>query len=249
MKISVAQTKPVTGNIEANIDKHKAFINIAALNGADLIIFPELSLTGYEPELARELAIDDDDARLNELQVISDQKQIAIGVGVPLKTGSKPSISMIIFQPNQTRQIYSKKHLHADEDPFFTSRQGIMGLNIKQANIALAICYEISIPQHSGAAFKSGAQVYIASVAKFMNGVNSAIETLASIASDCSMTVLMSNSVGPADNGECAGKTSAWNTKGLLLAQLDSTTESLLTVDTASNEKTETLVAINTIDM
>ena len=52
MKICAAQTRPVKGNIQQNIENHKKLINLAVVNGADIIIFPELSITGYEPELA-----------------------------------------------------------------------------------------------------------------------------------------------------------------------------------------------------
>jgi len=59
MKICVAQTRPVKGDIQSNIENHKKFIDLAVSGGADTIIFPELSLTGYEPELAKELATND----------------------------------------------------------------------------------------------------------------------------------------------------------------------------------------------
>jgi predicted amidohydrolase len=49
MKICAAQTRPVRGDIQTNIDNHKKLIDLAVSNGADIIIFPELSLTGYEP--------------------------------------------------------------------------------------------------------------------------------------------------------------------------------------------------------
>ena len=58
MKIAVAQTKPVTGDIDSNIKNHITLATVAADNGADIIIFPELSLTGYEPSLAKQLATD-----------------------------------------------------------------------------------------------------------------------------------------------------------------------------------------------
>ncbi len=56
MKICVAQTKPVKGNILKNINHHKTLIDTAISHGVDTIVFPELSLTGYEPELTEDLA-------------------------------------------------------------------------------------------------------------------------------------------------------------------------------------------------
>ena len=236
MKICITQTNPIKGDIETNIARHKKFIELAVSNAADIIIFPELSLTGYEPSLAKELATDANDIRLNDFQIISDTHQISIGVGLPTKSNAGICISMIFFQPNKPRQVYSKKYLHADEEPFFVSGANISGIKIKEKNVALAICYELSVPQHSEDAFKSGAEIYIASVAKTATGVEKAFKTLSDTASKYSMTTLMSNSVGLCEDGLCAGQSAVWNNKGVLITQLDNTSEGILIFDTETQK-------------
>jgi predicted amidohydrolase len=239
MKICVAQTRPVKGDIQSNIENHKKLIDLAVFYGADTIIFPELSLTGYEPELSKEVAINQDDSRLDDLQRISDTGHITIGVGLPTKNGTGICISMVLFRPNTARQTYSKKYLHPDEDEFFISGQSATGLIGNRPNIALAICYELSVPEHAENAFKSGAQIYIASVAKTADGMDKAIKRLSHIADTYSMTVLLSNCIGLSGGYECAGKTSIWNTEGLLLAQLADTKEGILILDTGTQEVIE----------
>lgn len=236
MKICITQTNPIKGDIETNIARHKKFIELAVSNAADIIIFPELSLTGYEPSLAKELATDANDIRLNDFQIISDTHQISIGVGLPTKSNAGICISMIFFQPNKPRQVYSKKYLHADEELFFVSGANISGIKIKEKNVALAICYELSVPQHSEDAFKSGAEIYIASVAKTATGVEKAFKTLSDTASKYSMTTLMSNSVGLCEDGLCAGQSAVWNNKGVLITQLDNTSEGILIFDTETQK-------------
>jgi predicted amidohydrolase len=218
---------------------HKKLINLAVSHGADIIIFPELSLTGYEPTLAKELATHQDDRRLDDFQKISDTQQITIGVGVPTKNTTGICISMLLFQPHKARQTYSKKYLHSDEEAFFVSGQSFTSLIVNKTNIALAICYEISVPIHAENAFKSGAEIYIASVAKFVNGIDKSLKRLADIANKYEMTVFMSNCVGPADGEECAGKTSIWNNKGLLAGQLNDTNEGIVIIDTDTQELIE----------
>jgi predicted amidohydrolase len=236
LKIAVAQTRPVTGDIQRNIGHHINLIDLATSNGAECIIFPELSLTGYEPRLAKELATDADDKRFNDLQRISDAAQITIGVGVPTKNNGAICISLIIFQPYQSRLVYSKKYLHPDEDEFFVSGQNFACLNFGKTNIAIAICYELSVPEHAENAHKEGGTIYIASVAKSAEGVEKASKRLAAIAQQYSMTVLMSNSVGYCDNFQSAGKTGIWNSKGLLVSQLNSESEGILIVDIDTQE-------------
>ena len=55
MKICVAQIRPVKGNMATNIENHKRLIGLATSLNANAIFFPELSITSYEPELAKDL--------------------------------------------------------------------------------------------------------------------------------------------------------------------------------------------------
>ena len=67
--------------IGSNIERHQSLIEAAVALGAETIVFPELSLTGYEPLLAKELAMDVGDCRLDVFQTLSDTGRITIGVG------------------------------------------------------------------------------------------------------------------------------------------------------------------------
>ncbi|MDB5231355.1 MAG: Nitrilase/cyanide hydratase and apolipoprotein N-acyltransferase [Chitinophagaceae bacterium] len=236
MKICVAQARPVKGDIHANIDNHQKLLALTVSKGADTIIFPELSLTGYEPELAKELATDQNDSRLDIFQEISDTKNIIIGVGLPTKSEPGVQISMIIFQPHQSRQTYSKQYLHSDEDPYFVNGQHQVILQKDENKIAPAICYELSVPEHADNVFKMGANIYIASAVKDAAGVDKAVKRLSEIARKYSMTVLFSNCVGETGGYTCTGNSAIWNDKGVLLAQLDSENEGILIIDTDTQE-------------
>ena len=236
MKLCVAQTRPIKGDIQGNIDNHRKLIDLAISNSAEIVIFPELSLTGYEPKLANALATNQDDSRFDDLQKISNAKGVTIGVGVPTKNHTGICISMVLFQPHQARQTYSKKYIHPDEAAFFVSGQNFPDLKINRANLALAICYELSVPDHAEQAHKNGAEIYVASVAKSVDGVTEASKRLADIANQYSMIVLMSNCVGPADDFESAGKTSIWNNKGLLVSRLNDIDEGIIIFDTETQK-------------
>lgn len=235
MKICVAQTRPVKGDIDKNIGKHDQFIDLASSCGAALIIFPELSLTGYEPSLAKKLAADLMDPRFDCFQTISDRKQLIIGAGMPTRNKEGICISMLLFQPNKERQIYSKKYIHPDEEGVFIAGDGANGILGDNPKVALAICYEISVPAHALKAARLEADIYIASVAKSEKGIKDAGSRLASIASQHSMTVLMANSVGPSEGFISAGNTAIWDHSGLVAAQLNESNEGILMIDTKTN--------------
>jgi predicted amidohydrolase len=247
MKICVAQTHPVKGDIDKNIQRHVDFVNRALVHHSSLILFPELSLTGYEPSLAKHRVFSSDDIRLNIFQELSDASDITIGVGVPTKSATGVCISLIMFQPGQRRKTYSKKYLHPDEEEFFVSGSNVSGsnfsgVNVKGYDVALAICYEISVREHLESACKSGASIYMASVAKFAHGIDKALITLTDTACGNFQLVLMSNSVGLSDGHVCAGKSSVWDNNGRLIAQLNEKDEGIIIVDVESKKSITEMV-------
>ncbi len=222
MKICLAQTQPTAGNIEANIADHLNWVNQAVHQNAELIIFSELSLTGYEPELAKDLAIHLGDTRLDPFQEISDAKGIIICAGAPTKANNGICISLIIFQPNKERSLYSKQYLHEDEDPYFVPGPPRDGIIEADKKVALAICYEITIPDHCKTANQNGAEVYIASVAKTVNGVARNNPRLSEIAEQYKIPVLMCNCVGAFDGNIGGGQSGSWDERGNPLENLNS---------------------------
>lgn len=245
MKICIAQTKPVKGNVSANIEAHIKFIELAWTGKAESIFFPELSLTGYEPELAKTLATNPNDNRLDVFQQISDNKKIIIGLGLPTVAESQIRISMIIFEPNKPRQTYSKQQLHSDEFPFFKKGVGQVLIKVNDASIAPAICYESLQPTHAENAFKLGANVYLASVAKSEKGIIKAFAHYPRVAKQLAMPVLMVNSIGFCDNFMSVGKSSVWTKEGKLVGQLDDKTEGIIIFDTNTELVTERMLKSN----
>ena len=236
MKICIAQTKPIKGNVSANIETHIKFIELALTANSEAIFFSELSLTGYEPELAKKLATNQHDNRLDIFQQISNSNNIIIGIGLPTATEAQVRISMIIFEPNKPRHTYSKQQLHSTEFPYFEN--GVEQIIIKtyDTNIAPAICFESLQPKHSENAFKLGADVYLASVAKPANGVEKAFDHYPKVAKQYGMPVLMANCVGFCDNFLSVGKSAVWTKEGKLIGQLDDKTQGILIFDTETEE-------------
>lgn len=228
MKIALIQMKPQKGDIAANIETHKRFIGLAVQQNADAVFFSELSLTGYEPELAENLAFQLEDKRLDEFQQLSDENEITIGLGLPLKVKAGIYISMAIFQPNRERIVYSKQQLHSDEMPYFIEGKEQIILTIQNKKIAPAICYESLQLSHIENAHQLGAQVYLASVAKAQKGIDKAMVHYPKIAKMYNMPVLMVNCIGFCDNFESVGQSAVWNAKGELVERLGQEKEGIL---------------------
>jgi predicted amidohydrolase len=233
MNICIAQTRALKGDITGNIINHLQFADLAVSQSADLIVFPELSITGYELTLAAQLSTTQDDKRLDCFQKLSDKHRITICIGLPTRSEQKQFISMIIFQPEKERLTYSKQHLYPTEVDYFAPGSKAVFLQPeKNTVIAPAICYELSVPQHAENAHNKKASVYTASVLNSVGGVDNDLKRLSDIACKYKMTTFMANYVGESGGYTCAGKSSVWHSDGTLAAQLDGQNEGILIYDT-----------------
>ena len=236
MRICAVQTRPFAGDIARNIEVHLDMIKAALAFNVDLIVFPELSITGYEPKLAKRLAIRPEDERLNLFQKISDQSSTTICVGAPLRQDLGVQIGMVIFQPDKSRFIYAKQHLHSDEVPFFIPGRHQVHFQVNDLCVAPAICYESMLPVHVQRARDGGASIYLASVAKSAEGMTSAFSYFPNMATEYDMTVLLANCIGKNDDLIGAGQSAVWDRKGELSGHLNEIDEGILVYDTHTDK-------------
>ncbi|TMF65978.1 MAG: hypothetical protein E6I20_04970, partial [Chloroflexi bacterium] len=80
LRIAVAQCSPALGAVKRNLDMHRTWIARAREAGAQLVVFPELSLTGYYlKDLAADVACAADDAQLAPLAEASRDLDVSAG--------------------------------------------------------------------------------------------------------------------------------------------------------------------------
>lgn len=235
MKIGIVQTRPVTGDIQNNLIDHLKMVERAVELEADALFFPELSITGYEPKLSEELATKVSDSLFDPFQKLANDHSLTIGIGMPTVHSYGIRISMLLFQAFTERSAYSKQLLHKDELAYFCSGNEQVLLKSTEQNIAIGICYETLQEQHLINAQRSGADIYIASVAKSQAGVDKAYRHFPKMAKELNMPILMCNSVGYCDNFISAGKSAAWDSKGELIGQLSQVNTGILVYDTKLN--------------
>lgn len=234
MKLCAVQLASLKGDLPGNLQRHLVCIEQAAALGAELVVFPELSLTGYEPSVARQSALPVTSARLDPLQAACDRLGITVAVGLPLPTPDGIRIGMHIFCPEAPRQAYAKQRLHDDELPYFTPGDQALLLEVGEHRVAPAICYESMFMAHAAVARERGADLYLVSVAKTAKGIREGYAHYPEVARELGMPVLMANCVGPADTFIGAGGSAAWDSQGHLLASLDDHSEGLIVLDTRS---------------
>ena len=107
-----------------------------------------------------------------------------------------------------------------DEKPFFVEGEQSLFFTVNNKKIAPGICYETLQQQHFDQAIANKADIYLASVAKSVIGLDTACLYYQKKAAAFNIPVLMVNAVGPCDNFISAGQSAVWNEKGKLVGQL-----------------------------
>lgn len=222
LTLAAAQSVSIAGNLEANIARHLCFIRQAAEQGVQLLIFPELSLTGYEPQLAAALAIPPDDAVLQPLRDCARECGLTAVVGMPVRgEGGAILIGALVLTAEGSQALYTKQHLHSGEEVVFTAGGGGEALQFGDDRIALAVCADFSHASHAAQAAHSGADVYAAGVLISEGGYATDSGILQGYAAEHQMVVLMANHGGPTGGWVSAGRSAVWGADGVLVASAE----------------------------
>jgi len=231
MIIAAAQTIPKNENISANLQDHIRLTRMAASHGAQLILFPELSITGYVREKAESLEFVSGDPRINELRSLSMEENIIIIAGAPIHLESGLHIGAFVLFPDQSEIIYTKQHLHDGEEIFYIpGNDDGFQIRLDDESMAMAICADITNYSHAVKAASINSSIYLASLFYTPNGISEGNKILELYAMELSMNILMSNFGGPSYELEAAGKSAFWNNEGELIAAFNGTGEGLLIV-------------------
>jgi predicted amidohydrolase len=245
MILAAAQTKPTRGNIEANLLDHYRLIELAVQNKAKLIVFPELSISGYEREDAQKLVFKKDDSRLDHLRKLAVENNIIIVAGAPIQIENEMFIGEFIISPDNSVSIYTKQFLHEGEDEFFESSFNYNPMiTIENKNVSFAICADIDNPLHAENASKRETDIYIASIFFSPNGIPNAYRDLQSYAEKHKMNVLMSNFSGESWGYPSAGQSAFWNNKGELVGQMNDSDSGLLLIENQNDNWISKVVKI-----
>jgi predicted amidohydrolase len=228
-KIAAAQVPSLSGELVRNVATHAAAIEAATAQGVAVLIFPELSLTGYEPQLAAEFAIATDDQRLAPLLSLAQQHQVHVVAGAPLQNGSlRPFLGSIHFMPDGTIGVYAKMHLGGNEPEFFTAGNSPRMIYVGQHGIGLAICADTSSVSHPQTYADTGATIYAASVFLTAEWYESDSPRLANYAAKHHMLTLMANHADSTGSLQSVGNSAIWSPAGTLLAKANRCHDSLL---------------------
>ncbi len=152
LRIALAQINSTVGDFNGNFQKIAQFIRRARELCADIVVFPELAITGYPPEdlLLKKHFIKDNINILRKL--IPETKNITAIVGyVDLTAQRELANAAVILHNQRLKSIYHKSNLPNygvfDEKRYFVAGQKNKIFILNQISFGLSICEDIWVPQ------------------------------------------------------------------------------------------------------
>ncbi len=154
VQTAVAQIDSRVGDVKGNLEQHCAAVDAAAAAGAQLVVFPELSLTGYTlRDLAWEVAIN-----LRSPDVLAPllerSKRTSIALGL-VESGSNHAIynSGVFLEDGAVRHTHRKLYLPTygmfEEGRYFSPGQQVAAFDSRFGRFGMLICedlWHISLP-------------------------------------------------------------------------------------------------------
>jgi len=145
--VALAQIKPKLGCLADNMALVEAAIDKGITAGADLVVFPELGLTGYFlKDLVPEVALRLDAPQIERLKLLSRRISIAIGL-VEVSADYRFFNTAIYFEAGEIRHVHRKVYLPTyglfDEQRYLARGDRFRAFDTKFGRVGMLICEDM----------------------------------------------------------------------------------------------------------
>jgi len=150
MKLATVSLNQIWENKKANLKFCEDYIVRASQSGVELIIFPEMTLTGFSININETSEIEENSETIVKFKDLAKQYKIAILFGVVIKNNDK-ALNKSIFIDNNGNILgkYSKIHpfSFSGEDKYFNAGDKLSIIEYQNHKIGLTICYDLRFPE------------------------------------------------------------------------------------------------------
>ncbi len=234
MKVSAAQIACTLGDRDANMSKVREFVSRAKKSDSELILFPEMTDTGYSMPVIQEHATDWTSGAVSDLRKIAKEFSIAIVCGVSERAADSIYNSQVMVDANgEVVAKYRKCHLFAlapiDEQKCFSRGEELTSFPFAGFHFGLSICYDLRFPElYRTLAVKKNVDVFLISSAWPFPRVEH-LRTLAMArAIENQSYVILSNRVGNDDRVPFCGSSAIIDPYGVTIAAGSTDREELI---------------------
>jgi predicted amidohydrolase len=215
--LAVAQPPCVAGDVSANAVAHAVLIRAAA---ARVVVFPELSITGYELDAP---PLDPADPRLAPLVDVCAMTGTTALIGAPV---AGPHIAVLAIDASGVSVAYRKMHPGAVEARRFAPGPCPEVIKVGGWRFGLAVCRDTGIESHAAETAALGIDVYVAGLVDHAGEDVIQEERALRVAADHRIWVAFASFAGPTGGGfsDTAGRSGIWSPDGTLVDRADRST-------------------------
>lgn len=227
LNIAFAQMNSTVGDLGGNINKMQAFTHEAKTKyHADLIVFPELVISGYPPEdlLLRPSFITDCYHAL--LEYAKNTPDIASIIGVPLLNNGLLKNSAVFIKNGKINAVYYKQELPNygvfDEKRYFSPGNQPCVIQLKEKFLGIAICEDIWSKKIVAELKNAGAEIILSlNASPFeVDKHEKRMDILQARTREVSLPILYVNCVGGQDELIFDGDSMLLDSHGNIITQL-----------------------------
>ena len=242
LRVAMAQIDVLVGDVTGNTSKViQHALDARDRLKADVVVFPELTLTGYPPEdlLLRPAIVGQIDVAL--AKIVQDVSGITIILGYPHYEADDCYNAAAVMSEGEIHHRYHKQllpnHSVFDEKRYFTAGTAPTVADIKGFRVGVTICEDIWQPQPAQQAAQAGAQLIInLNASPFHAGKQQQRErVVAQRVAECHLPILYLNLVGGQDELVFDGGSFVTNADGAVTQRLPSLVEALALVELEAN--------------
>jgi len=258
MKIGFAQINPTVGDLRGNFEKIAGAYDQLARAGADIVIAPELAVTGYPPQdlVFKSRFVPENLAVLDQLQKRLNKPALLVGFVDRNEGRGKPfHNAAALLQAGEPLQKTHKSLLPTydvfDEDRYFEPAREVAPLKFRGHRIGVTICEDIWTERYLPRPFYDvdPVRALVAQEAEMILNVSASPfslrkpavrrEMISGLAGTYQRPIFYCNAVGGNDQLVFDGNSIAVNARGQLLAQLPAFEEASVIVDSESVQAPE----------
>src|ERR1700726_414929 len=251
MRIAAAQISCAIGDLAANVLKIREYAERAKASAADLVVFPEMTDTGYSMPVIQKSASQWNDGPVPEIQKMAKQISITIVCGVSERDDSSVYNSQIVV--DQTGTIvtkYRKVHLFGappnDETKCFAPGKDLAHFASGELRFGLSICYDLRFPElYRKLALKNNVNAFVVSSAWPMARIHHFHNLALARAIENQCYVVAVNRVGTDDGVTHCGSSAIIDPYGSPIAQASPDREELLQAELSADVVTSVRSRIN----
>lgn len=220
MSIAVAQPRCAAYDVAANAVAHAEAVLAA---DARVVVFPEMSLTGYHLDA---VPVGPEDGRLAPIVAACAGTGTLALVGAPVP-GQR--IGILAVGGDGARVVYGKVYLHSSEAACFTPGEPAV-LDVDGWRLGLAVCRDTGIPEHAARTAALGIDGYLAGVVHADHQAGLHGERARRVAGDHGVWVATAAFAGPTGGGfdRTSGRSGIWSAGGELIAEAGTAPDDLV---------------------